>query len=32
MVLEWIQRKDTDTAFSKELKNYLFTDKQIAHR
>lgn len=30
MVLEWIRRKDT--AFSKELKDYLFTDKQIAHR
>ena len=30
MVLECIRRKDT--AFSKELKDYLFTDKQIAHR
>lgn len=30
MVLEWIRRKDS--AFSKELKDYLFTDKQIAHR
>lgn len=30
MVLEWIRRKDT--VFSKELKDYLFTDKQIAHR
>lgn len=28
--LEWIRRKDP--AFSKELKDYLFTDKQIAHR
>lgn len=30
MVLEWIRRKDT--VFSKELKDYLFTRKQIAHR
>jgi len=30
MVLEWIRRKDT--VFSRELKDYLFTDKQIAHR
>ena len=30
MVLEWIRRNDP--AFSKELKDYLFTDKQIAHR
>jgi ferritin-like protein len=30
MVLEWIRRKDA--TFSKELKDYLFTDKQIAHR
>jgi hypothetical protein len=29
MLLEWIRRKDP--AFSKELKDYLFTDKQIAH-
>ena len=29
MVLEWIRRKDP--AFSKELKDYLFTDKTIAH-
>ena len=29
MVLEWIRRKDP--AFSKELKDYLFTDKPIAH-
>ena len=29
MVLEWIRRKDT--AFSKELKDYLFTEKIIAH-
>jgi uncharacterized protein len=30
MVLEWIRRKDA--TFSRELKDYLFTDKQIAHR
>ena len=29
MVLEWIRRKDQ--TFSKELKDYLFTDKSIAH-
>ena len=29
MVLEWIRRKDP--VFSKELKDYLFTDKKIAH-
>lgn len=29
MLLEWIRRKDR--AFSKELKDYLFTDKPIAH-
>jgi len=29
MVLEWIRRNDP--TFSKELKDYLFTDKQIAH-
>ena len=29
MVLEWIRRKDP--AFSKEIKDYLFTDKPIAH-
>jgi hypothetical protein len=29
MVLEWIRRKDP--TFSKELKDYLFTDKPIAH-
>jgi len=29
MVLEWIRRNDS--AFSKELKDYLFTSKQIAH-
>ncbi|CAB9539355.1 Ferritin/ribonucleotide reductase-like protein [uncultured Gammaproteobacteria bacterium] len=29
MVLEWIRRKDK--AFDKELKDYLFTDKPIAH-
>ena len=30
MVLEWIRRKDQ--AFSKELKDYLFTDKAITHK
>ena len=30
MVLEWIRRKDP--AFSSELKDYLFTDKPIAHK
>ena len=30
MVLEWIRRKDPK--FSKELKDYLFTDKPIAHK
>lgn len=29
MLLEWIRR--TDPSFSKELKDYLFTDKVIAH-
>ena len=29
MVLEWIRRKDP--TFSNELKDYLFTDKEIAH-
>jgi ferritin-like protein len=29
MVLEWIRRKDA--SFDKELKDYLFTDKKIAH-
>jgi ferritin-like protein len=29
MILEWIRR--TDPTFSKELKDYLFTDKPIAH-
>jgi ferritin-like protein len=29
MLLEWIRRNDP--AFSKELKDYLFTDKPIAH-
>ena len=29
MVLEWIRRKDP--TFDKELKDYLFTDKEIAH-
>lgn len=30
MVLEWIRRKDP--RFSKELKDYLFTEKPIAHQ
>jgi len=30
MVLEWIRRNDP--AFSKQLKNYLFTEKPIAHQ
>jgi len=30
MVLEWIRR--TDPSFDKELRDYLFTDKQIAHK
>ena len=30
MILEWIRRKDS--TFSKELKDYLFTDKPIAHK
>lgn len=29
MVLEWIRRKDP--SFSKELKEYLFTEKPISH-
>jgi hypothetical protein len=29
MVLEWIRRKDP--RFDKEMKDYLFTDKTIAH-
>ena len=29
MLLEWIRRKDA--RFSKELKDYLFTEKPIAH-
>lgn len=29
MVLEWIRRQDS--RFDKELRDYLFTDKQIAH-
>ena len=29
MVLEWIRRRDP--TFDKELKDYLFTDKEIAH-
>lgn len=30
MVLEWIRRNDS--VLSKELKDYLFTDKPIAHK
>ena len=30
MVLEWIRRKDP--AFSKQLQDYLFTEKPIAHK
>ena len=30
MVLEWIRRQDS--SFDKELKDYLFTDKSIAHK
>ncbi len=30
MVLEWISRKDP--SFDKELKDFLFTDKPIAHK
>jgi len=30
MVLEWIRRKDS--SFDKELKDYLFTEKPIAHK
>jgi ferritin-like protein len=30
MLLEWIRR--SDPAFSKELKDYLFTEKSIAHK
>jgi hypothetical protein len=30
MVLEWIRRNDP--AFSKQLKDYLFTTKPIAHK
>ena len=29
MLLEWIRRQDT--TFSRELKDYLFTDKPVAH-
>ena len=29
MTLEWIRRKDP--RFDKELRDYLFTDKKIAH-
>ena len=29
MVLEWIRRQDP--AFDRELKDYLFTDREIAH-
>ena len=30
MILEWIRRKDAP--FDKELKDYMFTDKPIAHK
>ncbi len=30
MLLEWIRRKDS--SFANELKDYLFTDKPIAHK
>ena len=30
MVLEWIRRQDQ--SFDKELKDFLFTDKEIAHK
>jgi ferritin-like protein len=30
MLLEWIRRNDS--TFAKELKDYLFTDKPIAHK
>ncbi|MGD8406976.1 MAG: ferritin [Thiohalophilus sp.] len=30
MVLEWIRRRDSK--FNDELKDYLFTDKEIAHK
>lgn len=30
MLLEWIRRQDL--SFAKELKDYLFTDKPIAHK
>lgn len=30
MILEWIRRKDP--RFSKEMKDYLFTEKPIAHK
>ena len=30
MLLEWIRRKDA--RFSKELKDYLFTEKTVAHQ
>ena len=30
MIMEWIRRKDA--SFEKELKDYLFTDKPIAHK
>ena len=30
MVLEWIRRQDP--SFDKELKDYLFTDTEIAHK
>ncbi len=30
MLLEWIRRKDA--TFSREMKDYLFTDKPVAHK
>tara|TARA_R110000868_G_scaffold328267_4_gene589156 strand:- start:435 stop:641 length:207 start_codon:yes stop_codon:yes gene_type:complete len=30
MLIEWLRRNDS--AFSKELKDYLFTDKPLAHK
>ena len=30
MVLEWIRRQDS--SFDKELKDYLFSDREIAHK
>jgi len=30
MIMEWIRRNDT--SFEKEMKDYLFSDKKIAHK